>query len=428
MAALLILAAALGARPAAAGEEYLLGPQDKVRLKIYEWRASRDAIFEWTALNDTFTIGADGTLSLPFVGSVEAEGQAPNVVAGTIADRLAMQMGLGQPPDVAVEVVQFRPFYISGQVAQPGEFPYRPGLTVLQAVSIAGGLRTREESVGRIEREVIAGRGDVSLLWLSQISLQARRARLQAEQKDADSIDFPAALTKGSAAQVASVIVEQERAVFAARRDSLSTQRRALTELRSFLDRETASLRQQIGYLDQQIDSVKAELASVTTLVDQGLAVAPRQMALERSLLQVQSDRVSAETSLLRAQQEISRTDISILEQKNNRANEVADALRDTELQLSENDRRTDTALTLLHDSEETAPRMLALNSETGRPQAKYTIVRPTTDGGTLELPATEATAVQPGDTVKVDIPLSATFDLGGLIPDADLTGTTLVR
>ena len=44
----------------ASAAEYLLGPQDKVRLKVYEWRASRDVIFEWTALNDTFTVGADG--------------------------------------------------------------------------------------------------------------------------------------------------------------------------------------------------------------------------------------------------------------------------------------------------------------------------------------------------------------------------------
>ena len=62
-AALLTLALAFGPglRPAMA-EEYLLGPQDRVRLKVYEWRASRDTIFEWTALNDQFTVGADGSL------------------------------------------------------------------------------------------------------------------------------------------------------------------------------------------------------------------------------------------------------------------------------------------------------------------------------------------------------------------------------
>jgi protein involved in polysaccharide export with SLBB domain len=40
----------------AGAEDYRLGPQDRVRLKVYEWRASRDMIFEWTALNDQFTV------------------------------------------------------------------------------------------------------------------------------------------------------------------------------------------------------------------------------------------------------------------------------------------------------------------------------------------------------------------------------------
>ena len=176
---------ALGPRPSSslasppAAEQYLLGPQDQVRLKIYEWRASRDIIFEWTALNDPFTVGADGTLSLPFVGTIQAEGRRM-ALAGTIAQRLVQQMGLGQAPDVAVEVVQFRPFYILGHVMQPGEFPYRPGLNVLEAVTIAGGLRPATTAMP-LEREVIAGQGEVDVLGLSSVSLLARKARLKAE-------------------------------------------------------------------------------------------------------------------------------------------------------------------------------------------------------------------------------------------------------
>ena len=135
-----------------------------MRLKIYEWRASRDAIFEWTALNDQFIVSADGMLFLPFVGEIQAAGVRPGVLAAAIGERLVRQMGLGRPPDVAVEVVQFRPFYIVGDVKAPGEFPYRPGLNVLQALSIAGGLRTGADALSRVDREVIAGRGEIGLL------------------------------------------------------------------------------------------------------------------------------------------------------------------------------------------------------------------------------------------------------------------------
>jgi protein involved in polysaccharide export with SLBB domain len=415
----LMLALAVGAActSASVAGEYLLGPQDRVRLKIYEWRPSRDQIFEWTALNDEFTVGAGGQLSLPFVGEVQAGGVRPADLAATIAERLVQRMGLGHAPDVAVEVVQFRPFYIVGHVAQPGEFPYRPGLTVLQAVSISGGLRTREDGISRMEREVIAGRGEVSILDLSHVSLLARKARLEAELAGAEDIAFPAALTERQSDRTAAVLMDRERDIFSARKEGMSTQLKALRELRAFLEKELTSLETHLSLIDGQLDLVQEELSGVEALVDQGLAVATRQMALERSLLQGQSERLSAETSLLRARQELSRTDLSILELSNRHINEVSTELRDTEAQLSEIRRRADTAVQLLHESEVTAPRLLALRQEAASAEPSYTIVRPDGDAA-VELSAKESTLVHPGDTIKVEMPLPVGLDAMGAFAD----------
>src|SRR5690606_39193058 len=79
-------------------EEYQLGPQDRIRVKIYEWRASRDEIFEWTALNDTFVVSPGGKLSLPFAGEIDAAGLTPSDVAERVGDRLMEKMGLGRRP------------------------------------------------------------------------------------------------------------------------------------------------------------------------------------------------------------------------------------------------------------------------------------------------------------------------------------------
>ncbi|WP_353646372.1 polysaccharide biosynthesis/export family protein [Mesorhizobium sp. WSM2239] len=391
-------------QPLPAGE-YLLGPQDKVRLKIYEWRPSRDVIFEWTALNDEFVVGADGTLFLPFAGQVEAQGTATSELAGAISDRLMQQMGLGRRPDVAVEIVQFRPFYIVGHVTQPGEFPYRPGLTVLQAIGIAGGLRTREENISRLEREVIAARGDVGLLELTHISLLARKARLEAELADSKQISFPAALTQRSTEGSVALLMQQERMIFDARTDGLRTQLRSLSELREFLEKELASLETQLTFHDKQVALIQQELSGVSSLVQKGLAAAPRELALERTLAQIQSDRLTAQTSLLRARQEISRTDIAIVDLRNRRANEVAETLRETQTQLNEITRRADTAVQLLHESEITAPALLAMRTRSERVQPVYKIVR-TTGTGPTEFIADETTPIEPGDSVKIEIPL----------------------
>ena len=384
--------------------EYLLGPQDKVRLKVYEWRASRDVIFEWTALNDSFVVGADGTLFLPFVGQIRAQGTAPGDLARAIGDRLMQHMGLGRQPDVAVEIVQYRPFYIVGYVTQPGEFPFRPGLTVLQALGIAGGLRTREEDMSRLEREVIAGQGDVGLLALSSVGLLARKARLESELAGSDDIAFPVQLKDRASNETVAVAMDQERKIFAVRKEAMTTQLRSLRELRDFLEKELTSLGQQLAFHDQQIELIQMELAGVSALVQKGLAVAPRELSLQGTVAQMQSDRLAAETSVLRVRQEISKTDIEILNLGNTQASEVAASLRETQLQLNEVTSKADTAVQLLHETEVTAPALLALRERAQRAKPIFKIVR-TTDSGSEELAAEETTPIEPGDTVKIEIP-----------------------
>ncbi|QDC01637.1 MULTISPECIES: polysaccharide biosynthesis/export family protein [Phyllobacteriaceae] len=405
---LVTMAAALAATTACSlpttAAEYLLGPQDKVRLKVYEWRASRDVIFEWTALNDDFTVSADGTLFVPFVGQIRAQGTAPGELARAIGDRLMQQMGLSRPPDVAVEIAQYRPFYIVGNVAQPGEFPFRPGLTILQAMGIAGGLRTRDEDLPRLEREMITGQGDIDLLSQSSFSLLARKARLESEQAGSDDISFPAELTQRASNRTVAVAMEQERKIFTVRRDAMTTQLRSLNELKDFLQKELDSLEQQLTFHDKQIELVQKELAGVSTLVGKGLAAAPRELSLEGTVARMQGDRLAAETSLLRVRQEISKTDIEILNLNNRNANEIAEALRETQQQLNEMASKTDTAVQLLHETEVTAPALLAMQERSERARPVFKIVRATATGSE-EIDADETTPVEPGDTIKIEIP-----------------------
>jgi polysaccharide export outer membrane protein/exopolysaccharide production protein ExoF len=197
-------------------------------------------------------------------------------------------------------------------------------------------------------------------------------------------------------------MMEQERTIFDARKDAITTQLRALTDLRIFLEKELLSLEKQLTFHDKQIELVQKELSGVSSLVQKGLVVAPRELSLERGVAQMQSDKLSAETSLLRARQELSKTDISILELRNRHANEVAENLRETQAQLNETTWKTDTAVQLLQETEIAAPALLNLRE---RVKPDYKIVR-TTTSGTVELTAKETTPLEPGDTLKVEIKL----------------------
>lgn len=403
---ILLLAVGGGGPAVSDGLEYRLGPEDRIRLKVYEWRASRDEIFEWKALRDEFTVGPDGTLSIPLIGEVPAQGLLTSEVAKSIGDRLRSRMGLIEPPDTAVEVVLFRPFYVSGEVVKPGPYPFRPGLTVLQAAAIAGGvMRPSDAGLMRLGREVIAAEGDVNVLKQELDAMMARRARLQAELADVSEISFPEELKSREAERTIALLMQQERLIFQSRNEALKAQVNALNEFKTFLGKEAESLKAQLAMQDKQLALVSKELEGVATLVEKGYAITPRQLALERGIAQIQGDRLRLETELLRVRQEASKTDIALIELRNKRTNEITLDQRETQARIEQIEQKTNTGRKLLYEAEVIAPRLLADHIRGRRLQPIYIISRQV-DGRMVEIQASETTLVEPGDTVKVDLPL----------------------
>ncbi len=380
---------------------YKLGPQDKVSIKVYEWRASRDEIFEWTAFKADYIVSASGYLSLPLLGDVSANGLTTMELTRELGLRLKDRMGLVASPDVTVEVVQFRPFYIVGAVEKPGEYPYRPGLNVLEAYAIAGG-RPRG-TPGRLEREAIATRGDLNAYSFETQTLMVRMARLQAELSDANSVAWPSEIETHMQSATVSRVVAQEQLVFDTRRESFRTQMRALEQLEAFLEKEAVSLEKQLEVHGIEIASVKTEYDMVEKLFKKGLTAAPRKLALERNLAQVDGDRLRLDFSLMRARQEISRTKIAIVDLKGKRDSEISTEMQKTQARLDELRSRMETSSNLLYETEVLAPQALA--TADGRPvEPVYKIVsrgQASTEGEVVS----QEQVVMPGDTIVVELP-----------------------
>ncbi len=98
---------------------------------------------------------------MPLIGTVVAHGQTTRSLEAAIAGRL--RNGYLREPKVSVEVEQYRPFFILGEVTQSGQYPYVNGMTVQTAVAIAGGFQPRADryvaDVARhINGEVVTGR------------------------------------------------------------------------------------------------------------------------------------------------------------------------------------------------------------------------------------------------------------------------------
>ena len=118
----------------------------------------------WAALNAEYTIGPNGTIALPLIGEMRVEGVGTATLSRIIGSRLRERMGLAAAPDTVVDIVRYRPIYIVGHVEKPGEYAFRPGLSVLQALSLSGGLMRPLAGHVRIEREIVSTSGELSLL------------------------------------------------------------------------------------------------------------------------------------------------------------------------------------------------------------------------------------------------------------------------
>jgi polysaccharide export outer membrane protein len=110
---------------------YHLDAGDRLRVVVYGQEG----------LTNTYAIDAAGSITMPLIGQVPARGRTTSGLAGEIAAKL--RSGYIREPSVAVEIEAYRPFFILGEVAAPGQYPYVPNMTVESAVAIAGGFSPR---------------------------------------------------------------------------------------------------------------------------------------------------------------------------------------------------------------------------------------------------------------------------------------------
>ncbi|MGH8436433.1 MAG: polysaccharide biosynthesis/export family protein [Pseudomonas sp.] len=112
--------------------QYKLASGDVIRINVF---GEQDLSFEELRLTDA------GTFSYPFIGEVKAKGKTAAEIEQIIIDKLKGDYLVD--PRVSVSVLQYREFFISGEVKTPGGYPFQPGLTLRRAVALAGGLTER---------------------------------------------------------------------------------------------------------------------------------------------------------------------------------------------------------------------------------------------------------------------------------------------
>ena len=398
--AVLLLMAAVGATAAQTNGDYQLDTMDRLRIRIAEWQSAEGALRDWSTLNGDYVVGPSGNISMPFVGQLKARGKTVGELSATIAGQLQQKLGLSDSPEASVEIAEFRPVFIAGDVQTPGKYPFDPQLTVLKALSLAGGLRRSDSAGLGGPRDFINAQGNYDLLVAQRNGLLARRARLTAEAEGKNAIDFPDDLRKTDAGRK---LMGDETALMEARAKRLRLQLSGLDDLKKLLQSEIESLTQKIATQNRQLDLARQELKGLGNLQEKGLVANQRVLTLEQSNAELEGKILDMETASLRAKQDIAKATQDGTTLQNDRDTEIAQDRQQTEADLNEMGLKMGMYSGLMTEALSRAPEAAASATPGSEPMVHYKIVR-STNGKSSESDAAEDTAVLPGDVVKVEV------------------------
>jgi polysaccharide export outer membrane protein len=348
-----------------AAQAYRLAPGDKIGI----------VVFGQPSLSGESTIDQSGNLRLPVVGEVQAANLKPSQLEASIVR--ALENGYLRRPVVGVKIVEFRPIYVLGMVRGPGLFPYREGETVLAAIARAGGVGAPERS----GMDTAQGVERVRLLETSRAALLVRRARLSAQQKGAQHVDFPDVSGLSVDPARLAQIRDGEQRTFVAEREAEQQEKEALRRQLPRLEAEIASLKQQRDLELRQRDLNQQLVA--------GYAEIKREQGrIEGIVARLKSEELKAELTLGELQ-------FKITELHNSYQRRLMAELRETDRSL------LDLTVTLPAAQHAAYARQMASLSEEHGEQPAITLVR-VQAGTTVRHNAAIDFLLQPGDVVQV--------------------------
>jgi protein involved in polysaccharide export with SLBB domain len=395
------LVALLSAQPAFTAESYRLVAQDRIALRVVEWRSGEGEFRDWTVLNGTYLVGDDGSVAPPMIGGINARGLTTQELGEEITARLRNVVG-ESGLYAAVEVAQYGPIYITGAVQAPGQYAFNPDLTIMKAISLAGGMQREAESArGRLERDRIQAAGLFGTAKLEYYGLVMREARLRAEKNGLDAFDIPASLANFGGA---STLRAEELELMRLRKVETGSKLVSAKGLGLLYEGEIGTLKSKIGAQERQTAVVQNELKTVSSLLDRGLVQSSRRLALEREETEGESRVLDFQFQLLRARQSLEENNREGEEIVNTKNSEIQAELNDVVRQISAANLKARTAELLLGEADSRVQELL-LDEDVSREQKiVFYITRKEVDGGVTRITATADTPIEPRDLIEVSI------------------------
>lgn len=385
-------------------DDYVLGPQDKLKIRVFEWRPMAGAAVEWAPLTGEFVVSPAGNLSIPIIGTVPAAGMTLEQVSDSIGERLKTQVGMQKRPNASVEVAEYRPFFLTGLVTRPGKYSYSPGLTVVQALSMAGGtFGLIDPNLVGLQRDALVARGDLRTLEVERLSLLARQARLDAVTQDQPSIAFPPELMTRAGDATVDRMMREEQDLFDTRQRSMSTEIDALNQAKLLATNQIEALNSKAVSLAKQIELANKDVGTVSKLISQGLTVSSRELGANQNLAQLQSQNLDVALANLKARQDIAKADGDIADASNRYRVQALTEATEVRDRLASNKEKTITTRGLLENIQARAPAAAANMAADDTQRTLVTTIDRIVNGALRTIVVGDNDPVVPGDVIRVE-------------------------
>jgi polysaccharide biosynthesis/export protein len=291
--------------------EYRLQPGDAV-----EFAAAGAPELKYRA-----TISLDGSLTLPLIGVVKAADLFLAELRAKVQEQITSKVYrrrsddgreypvIISPDDVTLAIIEYRPVYLNGDVSKPGEQAYRPGLTVRQAVALAGGYDLVRFRMNNPFMEIPDLRGEYKALWNQFAKEKTVVQRLQAELDNKSTLE-------GGGLDRLPIAPEIRSRIEALEAKQLGLRNAIHARTKAFLETSIKKEESRISLVAEQRGKEKeaaqidtAELSRVQSLVQKGNIPVPRLVEARRTIL-AGSQRF-LETVVRQAQLERERDDLA---------------------------------------------------------------------------------------------------------------------
>ena len=256
-------------------EPYRLGPGDELRVSVPDV----------PQLSASATVSDDGAVALAAAGRVSVQGLTLSEATEAIRKSLSARV---VDPSVAVEVARYRPFFVLGDVANPGLYPWFPGATVAQAVAAAGGYRGRSDHLQSAVAGIRAAEALASVRY-QLAEAQVQEVRIRAELEGRSTMPTVVLPTMAEADLVPG-FVARETEVFDTRAAGFAKQTDLLKREQQIRGDEVAALEERIKAQGRQGENLRKEIAEIQALIGRGLSPTSRLNDLNREESRLLSD------------------------------------------------------------------------------------------------------------------------------------------